>query len=200
MKTDIEIANSVTLQPIAEIAAKLGLTDNDYEQYGKYKAKVNQRNDEKGKLILVTAINPTALGEGKTTTSIGLADGMSKLGKKVCLALREPSLGPVFGVKGGATGGGMAQIAPMEDINLHFTGDLHAITCANNLISAILDNHIYQGNKLRINPTKVIWKRCLDMNDRALRNIVYGLGGSPNGVPRQDGFNITAASEGMAIM
>lgn len=200
MKTDIEIANSVTLQPIAEIAAKLGLTDNDYEQYGKYKAKVNQRNDEKGKLILVTAINPTALGEGKTTTSIGLADGMSKLGKKVCLALREPSLGPVFGVKGGATGGGMAQIAPMEDINLHFTGDLHAITCANNLISAILDNHIYQGNKLRINPTKVIWKRCLDMNDRALRNIVCGLGGSTNGVPRQDGFNITAASEVMAIL
>ena len=200
MKTDIEIANSVTLQPIAEIAAKLGLTDNDYEQYGKYKAKVNQRNDEKGKLILVTAINPTALGEGKTTTSIGLADGMSKLGKKVCLALREPSLGPVFGVKGGATGGGMAQIAPMEDINLHFTGDLHAITCANNLISAILDNHIYQGNKLRINPTKVIWKRCLDMNDRALRNIVCGLGGSTKGVPRQDAFNIAAESEVAAIL
>ena len=201
MKTDIEIANSVKLRPVAEIAAKLGLGENDYEQYGKYKAKVNPRDDaKKGELVLVTAINPTALGEGKTTTSIGLADGLSKLGKKVCLALREPSLGPVFGVKGGATGGGMAQIAPMEDINLHFTGDLHAITCANNLISAILDNHIYQGNALNINPTKVIWKRCLDMNDRALRNIVCGLGGPTNGVPRQDGFNITAASEVMAIL
>ena len=201
MKTDIEIACSVKLQPIAKIAEKLGLGEEDYEQYGKYKAKVNPRDDaKKGKLILVTAINPTALGEGKTTTSIGLADGMAKIGKKVCLALREPSLGPVFGVKGGATGGGMAQIAPMEDINLHFTGDLHAITCANNLISAILDNHIYQGNKLGINPTKVIWKRCLDMNDRALRNTICGLGGSTNGVPRQDGFNITAASEVMAIL
>ena len=201
MKTDIEIANSVKLKPIAEIAAKLGLSDDDFEQYGKYKAKVTPRNGGKqGKLVLVTAINPTALGEGKTTTSIGLADGLSKLGKKVCLALREPSLGPVFGVKGGATGGGMAQMAPMEHINLHFTGDLHAITCANNLISAVLDNHIYQGNKLGINPTKVIWKRCMDMNDRALRYTVCGLGGSANGVPRQDGFNITAASEVMAIL
>ena len=150
MKTDIEIANSVKLRPISEIAGKLGLIEDDFEQYGKYKAKVSPRDDKKkGKLILVTAINPTALGEGKTTTSIGLADGMAKLGKNVCLALREPSLGPVFGVKGGATGGGMAQIAPMEDINLHFTGDLHAITCANNLISAILDNHIFQGNRKR---------------------------------------------------
>ena len=201
MKTDIEIANSVELRPISEIAGKLGLKEDDFEQYGKYKSKVSPRDDKKkGKLILVTAINPTALGEGKTTTSIGLADGMAKLGKNVCLALREPSLGPVFGVKGGATGGGMAQIAPMEDINLHFTGDLHAITCANNLISAILDNHIFQGNKLGINPTKVIWKRCLDMNDRALRYTVCGLGGSANGVPRQDGFNITAASEVMAIL
>ncbi len=201
MKTDIEIANSVKLEPIADVAKKLGLSDDDFEQYGKYKAKVNPRNGAKqGKLVLVTAINPTALGEGKTTTSIGLADGLSKLGKKVCLALREPSLGPVFGVKGGATGGGMAQIAPMEDINLHFTGDLHAITCANNLISAVLDNHIYQGNKLGVNPTKVIWKRCMDMNDRALRYTVCGLGGSANGVPRQDGFNITAASEVMAIL
>ena len=201
MKTDIEIANSVKLEPIAYVAKKLGLSDDDFEQYGKYKAKVNPRNGVKqGKLVLVTAINPTALGEGKTTTSIGLADGLSKLGKKVCLALREPSLGPVFGVKGGATGGGMAQIAPMEDINLHFTGDLHAITCANNLISAVLDNHIYQGNKLGVNPTKVIWKRCMDMNDRALRYTVCGLGGSANGVPRQDGFNITAASEVMAIL
>ena len=189
MKTDIEIANSVKLQPIAAIAKKLGLDENDYEQYGRFKAKVTPRDEnKKGKLVLVTAINPTALGEGKTTTSIGLADGMSKLGKKVCLALREPSLGPVFGVKGGATGGGMAQIAPMEDINLHFTGDLHAITCANNLISAILDNHIYQGNKLGINPTKVIWKRCLDMNDRALRNIVIGLGGKVDGVPQRTAY------------
>lgn len=201
MKTDIEIANSVKLEPISQIAKKLGLGDDDYEQYGKYKAKVEPRADyKKGKLVLVTAINPTALGEGKTTTSIGLADGMAKLGKKVCLALREPSLGPVFGVKGGATGGGMAQIAPMEDINLHFTGDLHAITCANNLISAILDNHIHQGNALNINTTKIIWKRCLDMNDRALRSTICGLGGTVNGVPRQDGFNITAASEIMAIL
>ena len=151
-------------------------------------------------MILVTAINPTSLGEGKTTTSIGLADGMAKLGKSVCLALREPSLGPVFGIKGGATGGGRAQVAPMEDINLHFTGDLHAITCANNLIAAMLDNHIYQGNALRIDPVKTVWKRCLDMNDRALRNVVIGLGGPTGGVPRQDGFNITAASEIMAVL
>lgn len=199
MKSDIEIAHEAKLSPISEIAAKLGI--DDFEAYGNYKAKIApRRSDEKGKLILVTAINPTALGEGKTTTSIGLADGMAKLGKKVCLALREPSLGPVFGIKGGATGGGRAQIAPMEDINLHFTGDLHAVTCADNLISAILDNHLQQGNALGIDPTRIVWKRCLDMNDRALRSIVCGLGGSANGVPRQDGFNITAASEIMAVL
>ena len=195
MKTDIEIANSVQLQHISTIAAKLGIDQEDLEYYGKYKAKVPALDQPKtDKLVLVTAINPTAFGEGKTTTSIGLADGLAKLGKNVCLALREPSLGPVFGVKGGATGGGWAQVAPMEDINLHFTGDLHAITCANNLISAIIDNHIQQGNDLRINPTKILWKRCMDMNDRALRHIVCGLGGSTHGVPREDGFNITAAS------
>lgn len=199
MKSDIEIAHEAQPRHISEIAAKLGV--NDFEQYGNYKAKINPvRSDKQGKLILVTAINPTALGEGKTTTSIGLADGMSKIGKKVCLALREPSLGPVFGIKGGATGGGHAQIVPMEDINLHFTGDLHAITCANNLIAAILDNHLQHGNELCIDPTKVVWKRCLDMNDRSLRNIVCGLGGSSDGVPRQEGFNITAASEIMAIL
>lgn len=201
MRSDIEIANSVQLQPIKDIASKLGLDENSYEQYGKFMAKINEveyKNNDN--LVLVTAINPTSLGEGKTTTSVGLADGLAKLGKSVVLALREPSLGPVFGVKGGATGGGMAQVAPMENINLHFTGDLHAITCANNLISAIVDNHLQQGNELAINPTKIIWKRCLDMNDRALRNIVCGLGGSINGVPREDGFNITAASEIMAIL
>ena len=199
MKSDIQIAHEAELRPIGEIAAKLGV--NDCEQYGKYKAKIDSVVSSKGgKLILVTAINPTALGEGKTTTSIGLADGMAKIGKRVCLALREPSLGPVFGIKGGATGGGHAQIVPMEDINLHFTGDLHAITCANNLIAAILDNHLQHGNELHIDPTKVVWKRCLDMNDRSLRNIVCGLGGSTDGVPRQEGFNITAASEIMAIL
>ncbi len=199
MKSDIEIAHEAKLAPIVKVAAKLGI--DDPELYGNFKAKIAPvSSDKQGKLILVTAINPTALGEGKTTTSIGLADGMAKLGKKVCLALREPSLGPVFGIKGGATGGGHAQIVPMEDINLHFTGDLHAITCANNLIAAILDNHIQHGNELHIDPTKVVWKRCMDMNDRSLRNIVCGLGGSSDGVPRQDGFNITAASEIMAIL
>lgn len=201
MLSDIEIANSVQLKKIDVIAAKLGLTQDEYDTYGKYMAKINVAPRKMSdNLILVTAINPTPLGEGKTTTSIGLADGMAKLGKKVCLALREPSLGPVFGVKGGATGGGMAQIAPMENINLHFTGDLHAITTANNLLSALIDNHLQQGNELKINPTKIVWKRCLDMNDRALRNIVCGLGGAVNGVPRQDSFNITAASEIMAIL
>lgn len=201
MKSDIEIANSVQLKPIIDIAKKLDLKEGELEFYGKYKAKINKKSQPAtDNLVLVTAINPTAFGEGKTTTSIGLADGMSKLGKKVCLALREPSLGPVFGIKGGATGGGMAQIAPMEDINLHFTGDLHAITTANNLISAILDNHIMQGNELDIDIQKVIWKRCMDMNDRALRCIQVGLGGEKNGVPRMDGFNITAASEIMAIL
>lgn len=201
MRSDIEIANSVTLQPIAQIAEKLGLKEDELEFYGKYKAKINKKpSPSTDNLVLVTAINPTAFGEGKTTTSIGLADGMAKLGKKVCLALREPSLGPVFGIKGGATGGGMAQIAPMEDINLHFTGDLHAITTANNLISAILDNHLMQGNELNIDVDGIIWKRCMDMNDRALRFIEVGLGGEKNGVPRKDGFNITAASEIMAVL
>lgn len=201
MKSDIEIANSVKLQPISEIAKKLDIQDDELELYGKYKAKICKKPSPKtDKLVLVTAINPTAFGEGKTTTSIGLADGMNKLGKRVCLALREPSLGPVFGIKGGATGGGMAQIAPMEDINLHFTGDMHAITTANNLISAILDNHLMQGNELDIDIDNIIWKRCMDMNDRALRYIQVGQGGAKNGVPRSDGFNITAASEIMAIL
>ncbi|MDE6614418.1 MAG: formate--tetrahydrofolate ligase, partial [Clostridia bacterium] len=201
MKSDIEIANSVELLPIRKIAEKLNLNKNELETYGNYKAKIAKKPSKMtDNLVLVTAINPTAFGEGKTTTSIGLADGMNKLGKKVCLALREPSLGPVFGIKGGATGGGMAQIAPMEDINLHFTGDIHAITTANNLISAILDNHIMQGNELNIDPENVVWKRCMDMNDRALRSIQVALGGEKNGVPRKDGFNITAASEIMAIL
>ena len=201
MKSDIEIANSVKLLPITEVAKRLDIQDDNLELYGKYKAKISQKPSPKTKnLVLVTAINPTAFGEGKTTTSIGLADGMSKLGKKVCLALREPSLGPVFGIKGGATGVGMAQIAPMEDINLHFTGDMHAITTANNLISAILDNHLMQGNELDIDVDNIIWKRCMDMNDRALRYIQVGQGGAKNGVPRKDGFNITAASEIMAIL
>lgn len=201
MKSDIEIANSVKLLPITEVAKRLDIQDDNLELYGKYKAKISQKPSPKTKnLVLVTAINPTAFGEGKTTTSIGLADGMSKLGKKVCLALREPSLGPVFGIKGGATGGGMAQIAPMEDINLHFTGDMHAITTANNLISAILDNHLMQGNELDIDVDNIVWKRCMDMNDRALRYIQVGQGGAKNGVPRKDGFNITAASEIMAIL
>ena len=187
MKSDIEIANSVKLLPITEVAKRLDIQDDNLELYGKYKAKISQKPSPKTKnLVLVTAINPTAFGEGKTTTSIGLADGMSKLGKKVCLALREPSLGPVFGIKGGATGGGMAQIAPMEDINLHFTGDMHAITTANNLISAILDNHLMQGNELDIDVDNIIWKRCMDMNDRALRYIQVGQGGAKNGVPRKD--------------
>ncbi|MDE5616405.1 MAG: formate--tetrahydrofolate ligase, partial [Clostridia bacterium] len=201
MKSDIEIANSAVLLPIRKVAEKLNLNEEELELYGNYKAKISKKpSPSTENLILVTAINPTAFGEGKTTTSIGLADGMSKLGKKVCLALREPSLGPVFGIKGGATGGGMAQIAPMEDINLHFTGDMHAITTANNLISAIIDNHITQGNELGIDPEKVVWKRCMDMNDRALRCIQVALGGEKNGVPRPDGFNITAASEIMAIL
>ncbi len=199
--TDIEIAMSVTPENIGNIAAKLGLNEDEYETYGKYKAKINVDPVPKtDKLVLVTAINPTPFGEGKTTTSIGLADGLQKIGKSVCLALREPSLGPVFGVKGGATGGGHAQVIPMEDINLHFTGDLHAITSANNLISAMIDNHIHQGNELGIDPRRIVWKRCVDLNDRALRRIVCGLGGETDGVPREDGFNITAASEIMAIL
>lgn len=199
--TDIEIANSVKLRPITEIAKEIGLGEDDVEQYGKYKCKImNAGGNSTDKLVLVTAINPTSLGEGKTTTSIGLADGLKRIGKKVCLALREPSLGPVFGIKGGATGGGHAQIAPMEDINLHFTGDLHAITCANNLISSMIDNVLQHGNALKIDVRRILWNRAVDLNDRALRSVTVGLGGALNGVPREERFNITAASEIMAIL
>lgn len=206
MKTDIEIAQGCRMLPIGEIAAKAGIPDEDLEPYGRYKAKVSlsllQKRAEKkpGKLILVTAITPTPAGEGKTTTSIGLADGLARIGKKVMAALREPSLGPVFGIKGGAAGGGYAQVVPMEDINLHFTGDFHAITAANNLLAAMLDNHIKQGNELGIDPRKITWKRCVDMNDRQLRFLVDGLGGPANGFPREDGFDITVASEVMAVL
>ncbi len=204
MKTDIEIAQSVEMKPITEIAASAGISDEYLEQYGKYKAKVDlsllEKSDKKdGKLILVTAITPTPAGEGKTTTTIGLADGMKRIGKNVMVALREPSLGPVFGVKGGAAGGGYAQVVPMEDINLHFTGDFHAIGAANNLLAAMLDNHIYQGNALNIDPRRITWKRCVDMNDRQLRFVTDGLGGRVNGVPREDGYDITVASEIMAV-
>ena len=202
MKSDIEIAQEVEMRPISEIAAKVGLCEDQLEHYGKYKAKVDIHSladvPKKGKLVLVTAINPTPAGEGKTTTSVGLADALSRRGKKAVLALREPSLGPVFGIKGGAAGGGYAQVVPMEDINLHFTGDFHAIGAANNLIAAMLDNHIQQGNALGIDPKQVIWKRAVDMNDRQLRHIVDGLGGRMQGVPREDGFDITVASEVMA--
>ena len=203
--TDIEIAQSCTMRPITEIADAAGVERNYLELYGNYKAKVdykllreNSRPD--GKLILVTAINPTPAGEGKTTTTVGLADGLRRLGKNVVVALREPSLGPVFGVKGGAAGGGYAQVVPMEDINLHFTGDFHAIGAANNLMAAMLDNHIQQGNALGIDVKRIVWKRCVDMNDRQLRNIVDGLGGRMQGVPREDGFDITVASEIMAVL
>ena len=203
MKTDIEIAQEATMKPITQIAAQLGLADEDVIPYGRYKAKINHRlihNAKKqGKLILVTAISPTPAGEGKTTTSVGLADAMNALGKKTMLCLREPSLGPVFGIKGGAAGGGYAQVVPMEDINLHFTGDLHAIGTANNLLAAMIDNSIQQGNPLNIDPRRITWKRCMDMNDRQLRFIVDGLGGKVNGTPREDGFDITVASEVMAI-
>ena len=204
-KSDIEIAQSTPMLPITEIAEKLGIPSDRLEQYGNYKAKIDYnllKEDPRpdGKLILVTAINPTPAGEGKTTTSVGLADGLSRLGKNVCVALREPSLGPVFGVKGGAAGGGHAQVVPMEDINLHFTGDFHAIGAANNLLAAMIDNHIYQGNDLNIDPRKITWRRCVDMNDRQLRFVVDGLGGKPNGVPREDGYDITVASEIMAIL
>ncbi len=204
--SDIEIAQSVEMKNISDIARAAGVDEKYLEHYGKYKAKIDLSllKDEKdkadGKLILVTAITPTPAGEGKTTTTIGLADGMKKIGKKVAVALREPSLGPVFGVKGGAAGGGYAQVVPMEDINLHFTGDFHAIGAANNLLAAMLDNHIQQGNILGIDPRKITWKRCVDMNDRQLRNIVDGLGGKPNGMPREDGFDITVASEIMAVL
>ncbi len=199
MLSDIEIAKSCKMQDIGAVAARLGLKEEDIERYGKYKAKISRAPSAKrGRLVLVTAINPTASGEGKTTVSIGLADGMAKNGKKVCLALREPSLGPVFGIKGGAAGGGYAQVVPMEDINLHFTGDLHAITAANNLLCAMLDNHIFRGNELDIDPGKIYFRRCLDMNDRALRNVTVGQRGE--GVEREEHFEITAASEVMAIL
>ncbi len=204
MKSDIEIAQAAQILPITEIAAKLNIDENTLEPYGRVKAKIDitamKDMPRKGKLILVTAINPTPAGEGKTTTSVGLSDALSLLGKKTVLALREPSLGPVFGVKGGAAGGGYAQVVPMEDINLHFTGDFHAIGAANNLLAAMLDNHIQQGNALGIDVRKITWKRCVDMNDRQLRNIVCGLGGKPNGTPREDGFDITVASEIMAVL
>ena len=206
MKTDVEIAQEAQMQHIREIAAKLGLTEDDIELYGKYKAKISLdawnkvKNGPDGKLVLVTAINPTPAGEGKTTTSVGLADAFHKLGHKVAVALREPSLGPCFGLKGGAAGGGYAQVVPMEDINLHFTGDFHAITTAHNLLAAVIDNHIQQGNALDIDVRRVAWKRVLDLNDRALRNVVIGLGGKAHGVPSETGFDITVASEMMAIL
>lgn len=206
MLTDIEIAKQADIKPISDIAEKLGISADEFEFYGKYKAKLplsllkKYENKEDGKLILVTAINPTPAGEGKTTVTVGLGEAMNRIGKKAVIALREPSMGPVFGIKGGAAGGGYAQVIPMEDINLHFTGDMHAITAANNLLCAIIDNHIQQGNELRIDPRRILFKRCLDMNDRALRNVVIGLGGKVNGVPREDGFMITVASEIMAIL
>ena len=204
-KSDIEIAQSAKMLPIKEIAAKIGLSEDEIEYYGKYKAKVDNnvikaKQAENGKLILVTAINPTPAGEGKTTVSVGLGDALSAIGKNTVIALREPSLGPVFGIKGGAAGGGYAQVVPMEDINLHFTGDMHAIGAANNLLAAMLDNHIQQGNALDIDVKNITWKRCVDMNDRQLRNIIDGMGGRMNGVPREDGFDITVASEIMAIL
>lgn len=206
MKTDVQIAQEAKMLPIVEIGSKLNLSEDDLELYGKYKAKISLdvyeklKDKEDGKLVLVTAINPTPAGEGKTTTNVGLSMGLNKIGKKTVTTLREPSLGPCFGVKGGAAGGGYAQVVPMDDINLHFTGDIHAITTANNLLAALLDNHIHQGNKLNIDPRRVTWKRALDMNDRALRNIVVGLRGRGNGVPREDGFDISVASEIMAIL
>ncbi|MBQ6921984.1 MAG: formate--tetrahydrofolate ligase [Clostridia bacterium] len=204
-KSDIEIANSITPKDIGEIADSIGISEDYLERYGRYKAKIdlkllNENKSKDGKLILVTAITPTSAGEGKTTTTIGLADGLKRIGKKVVVALREPSLGPVFGIKGGATGGGYAQVVPMEDINLHFTGDFHAIGAANNLLAAMLDNHIYQGNSLDIDVKNVVWKRCVDMNDRQLRNIIGGLGKRTDGVMREDGYDITVASEIMAVL
>ena len=206
MKTDIQIAQEATMKPIVEVAEQIGISEDNLELYGKYKAKVSMdllnslEGKEDGKLVLVTAINPTPAGEGKTTTNIGLSMGLNKIGKKTITALREPSLGPSFGVKGGAAGGGYAQVVPMEDINLHFTGDFHAITSAHSLLAAMLDNHLHHGNELNIDVRRIAWKRVVDMNDRALRNIVVGLGGKAQGVPRQDGFDITVASEIMAIL
>ncbi len=206
MLTDIEIAQQAEMEPIKNVAAKLGMSEDDIEMYGKYKAKLSDeymqsvKDNESGKLVLVTAINPTPAGEGKTTVTVGLGQAMCKLGKKAIIALREPSLGPCFGVKGGAAGGGYAQVVPMEDLNLHFTGDFHAITSANNLLAAVMDNHMHQGNALRIDPKRIVFKRCLDMNDRVLRNIIVGMGKKGDGVMRQDGFVITVASEIMAIL
>ncbi|NLA91521.1 MAG: formate--tetrahydrofolate ligase, partial [Synergistaceae bacterium] len=204
--SDIEIAQGAKLRPIVGIAEKLGIKAEELELYGNYKAKVSNKvwervkDNKDGKLILVTAITPTPAGEGKTTVTVGLAQGLDKLGQKVSFAVREPSLGPSFGMKGGAAGGGYSQVVPMEDINLHFTGDYHAITTAHNLISAMLDNSLQQGNELNIDPRRVVWKRVVDLNDRALRHVVVGLGGRPNGVPRESGFDITVASEVMAIL
>lgn len=206
MLTDVEIAQAAKVKKITDIAKKLDLTEDDLELFGKYKAKISKEvwqkieNNPDGKLVLVTAITPTPAGEGKTTTSIGLSDAFQKLGKKICVALREPSLGPCFGIKGGAAGGGYSQVVPMEDINLHFTGDFHALTTAHNLLAAVLDNHIHHGNELKIDVRRVVWKRVLDLNDRALRNVIVGLGGKANGVPRESGFDITVASEMMAIL
>ena len=206
MLTDIEIAQQAEMEPIKNVAAKLGMSEDDIEMYGKYKAKLSDeymqsvKDNKNGKLVLVTAINPTPAGEGKTTVTVGLGQAMCKLGKKAVIALREPSLGPCFGVKGGAAGGGYAQVVPMEDLNLHFTGDFHAITSANNLLAAVMDNHMHQGNALRIDPKRIVFKRCLDMNDRVLRNIIVGMGKKGDGVMRQDGFVITVASEIMAIL
>ena len=206
MKTDVEISQQANMLPINEVAEKYGIEEDDIELYGKYKAKLSDKLMEKlenrsnGKLILVTAINPTPAGEGKTTLNIGLSMALNEIGKSAITTLREPSLGPSFGIKGGATGGGYSQVLPMEDINLHFTGDFHAITSAVNLISALIDNHIHQGNELEIDTERVLWKRALDMNDRVLRNVVVGLGGKVNGVVREDGFDISVASEMMAIL
>jgi len=206
LKSDIEIAQETPMRPITEIADSIGIAPEYVEQYGRYKAKIDYNflntvtDKPEGKLVLVTAITPTPAGEGKTTTTVGLADGLRKIGKKAVVALREPSLGPVFGIKGGAAGGGYAQVVPMEDINLHFTGDLHAVGAANNLLAAMLDNHIFQGNALGIDTRRIVWRRCVDMNDRQLRNIINGLGGKVNGVPREDGFDITVASEVMAVL
>ena len=206
MLTDIEIAQQAKLDNIKEVAAKVGMTEDDLELYGKYKAKISDeymesiKDNENGKLVLVTAINPTPAGEGKTTVTVGLGQAMNRLGRKTVIALREPSLGPCFGIKGGAAGGGYSQVVPMEDLNLHFTGDFHAITSANNLLAAMMDNHMHQGNALRIDPKRIVFKRCLDMNDRALRNIIIGMGKKADGVVRQDGFVITVASEIMAIL
>ena len=206
MKTDIEIAQQASIHPILEIGKKLGLTEDNLELYGKYKAKISSekleqlKDNQSGKLILVTAINPTPAGEGKSTVTVGLGDALQKLNKKTAIAMREPSLGPTMGIKGGAAGGGYAQVLPMEDINLHFTGDLHAITTANNALAALVDNHIHQGNELRIDQRRIVWKRAVDLNDRALRKVIIGLGGPLQGVPREDGFDITVASEVMAVL